>query len=127
MKEGLMANERGIKELARGLRLERFYVTAVGTTALLVNAPPLHAHVPAGIRFMVWDNGGEIGVERINLDPIPRFFPLRWFGVPLGSLEILNRTITAMAGEPITYGDAPLDWAHDYRDGESAFGPERGV
>lgn len=52
--------------------------------------------------FCIWDNGGEIGVEKIN-DDEPRFAPMTYFGRPLNALTMGYRLGQIIEGKEIDY------------------------
>ncbi len=56
-----------------------------------------------GVWYLVWDNGGEVGVERINSKRMPRFFPLSDGLVPLDAGTLLCRLGNVLRGERIDF------------------------
>lgn len=55
-----------------------------------------------GRYFLVWDNGGEVGVELLNHATM-RFFPLTRFGVSLSPGTLAYRLRMVLCDEPIDY------------------------
>lgn len=55
-----------------------------------------------GVSYIVWDNGGEVGVERIN-SGVSRFFPLSYHGSRLDTGTLYVRLCCALLGEKIDY------------------------
>ncbi len=94
--------EVSVARVAEHLRAEGFYVsTFEGRHTYMVEARPM-TEARSG-RFLVWDNGGEIGVELINSGELARFVPTRWFGRPVGPITMLVRLKTVLRGEEVDW------------------------
>lgn len=52
--------------------------------------------------FCIWDNGGEIGVEKIN-EGEPRFAPMTIYDKPLNALTMAYRIRQMIEGKEIDY------------------------
>jgi len=55
-----------------------------------------------GKSYLVWDNGGEVGVELLNSGRSDRF-PMRWWSIALDSGTLAYRLCQVITGEPIDY------------------------
>ena len=56
-----------------------------------------------GAVYFVWDNGGEAGVEKINSEELPRFFPTNTAGAnDAGTLYA--RLCALLLGEELDFG-----------------------
>jgi hypothetical protein len=64
----------------------------------------------ASVEWAVFDNGGEIGVERVNGVDLARFVPATWFGRPLGAVTLALRVAVVMRGDEIDFTD---EWPDD--------------
>jgi len=96
--------EVGVARVAEHLRTEGFYVTAFeGRRSFMVEARPMYPGVPSSVKFLLWDNGGEWGVERVNSGELARFVPTCWFGCPRGPLIMLARVLAVLRGEEVDW------------------------
>jgi hypothetical protein len=65
-----------LEPLAAHFQDERFLARWLeGRNVLQVCAPPGYPGIPSGKWWSLWDNGGEVGVELIHSDELPRFAP----------------------------------------------------
>lgn len=96
-----------VDRIASHLRGEGFVVRGFGNE-FMFSAPPMYPDVPAGVHFMLWDNGGEFGVEEINSDKLAYFAPLRKWGMAVGPMTMLYRVLCCARREGIDY-DLDLD------------------
>lgn len=59
---------------------------------------------PLNTDWTLWDNGGEMGVQRINNHASAVFFPFTGLrGQRLDAMTLLSRIWSAVRGEPIDY------------------------
>lgn len=63
--------------------------------------------------FCAWDNGGEIGVEKMNTDMV-RYAPMTVFGSPLNSLTMAYRLKQIFKNKDIDY-----DFKYDNHESEA--------
>ena len=56
------------------------------------------------VSWCVWDNGGEVGVKKLNSDGPSRFVPLFWFSTPLTVGTLAARIATVLCGDEIDFG-----------------------
>ena len=56
-----------------------------------------------GVTYIVWDNGGEVGVEEINSGDLARFFPLTWWDTVLDAGTLYMRLISVLRDEEIDF------------------------
>ncbi len=113
--EGLKGERFIVMRLAEAHGRCAFVQTPTGlrnTAQMLGNAS---ARVEPGA-YLVFDNGGEIGVERINSGEIPRFVPSeRWVGgllAPVGPLTLLSWVCQALAARGLP-SDPPFDFSEN--------------
>lgn len=69
--------------------------------------PPGHDTVFVEYRntiFQVWDNGGEIGVEKVNSGDLPRFAPLTYFERVCTAWTMTYRLLAILRGAEIDFG-----------------------
>jgi hypothetical protein len=64
---------------------------------------PAIRDIPSERWSSLGDNGGQVGVELIDRDELPRFAPRTYWRRPLGPLTIFCRVRCLMRGEPIEY------------------------
>lgn len=68
-----------------------------------VNSPDTPLVEGDGVAFLVWDNGGEIGVSKVNSGEIPRFFPTTHFEEALDAETLAYRLRQVVLGRLIDF------------------------
>lgn len=56
-----------------------------------------------GVSFLVWDNGGEIGVSKVNAGEDARFFPITYFDEALDAETLAYRLRQVVLGRSIDF------------------------
>jgi hypothetical protein len=72
-------------------------------------APPMYPGIASGVEWAIWDNSGELGIDRVNSGELPRFIPTEQESRQVGPLTLLCWVVDTMRNEPIDFLGGHLD------------------